>query len=384
MNYQLSTINYPASCGINYQRIVVKIGSHLIIKGEDKFLESITKQVKEIKDRGCEVIIVSSGAIATGVKVYGLNRKPKTMVEKQSYAAIGQPILMNKYIDLFKKYNIKVAQVLLTREDFDERKRYINIRNTLNYLLKMNVIPIINENDTVATEEIKLGDNDSLSAIVATKLDADILILLTDVDGVYDKDPNKFPDAKVIQEVDNIEEVDKKCEISSKSQFFCGTGGMKTKIEAAKICSLSEIEVVIANGMKEDVLTDLILKNKKIGTKICPLKSNIKISSRDKWIAFIKKVKGRIFIDEGAVKALKNHKSLLPVGIKSIEGKFQKGDVVSICSFLDREEIARGIVNYNYDEVEKIKGRTTEEIKKIFPKFKQEEVVHVDNLVITK
>jgi glutamate 5-kinase len=159
---------------------------------------------------------------------------------------------------------------------------------------------------------------------------------------------------------------------------------MKTKIEAAKICSLSEIEVVIANGMKENVLTDLILKNKKIGTKICPLKSNIKISSRDKWIAFIKKVKGRIFIDEGAVKALKNHKSLLPVGIKSIEGKFQKGDVVSICSFLDREEIARGIVNYNYDEVEKIKGRTTKEIKKIFPKFKQEEVVHLDNLVITK
>ncbi len=268
------------------KRIVIKIGSHLIIKGGDKFLESIAKQVKEIKDKNCEVIIVSSGAIATGVKVYGLSRKPKTMVEKQSYAAIGQPILMNKYIDLFKRYNIKVAQILLTREDFDERKRYVNIKNTLNYLLKMNVVPIINENDTVATEEIKLGDNDNLSAIVAAKIDANILVLLTDVDGIYDKDPNRYKDAKILQEIHNIEEIEKKCEISSKSQFFCGTGGMKTKIDAAKICSLSGVEVIITNGMRENVLVDLILKNKKIGPRIYPSNSDFKTSSRGKWCGF--------------------------------------------------------------------------------------------------
>lgn len=371
------------SNSLKYRRIVIKIGSHLIIKGGDEFLLSIAKQVKLLEDNNCDVIIVSSGAIATGLREYRIVSKPKSIVEKQSYAAIGQPLLMNRYIEIFRKFNLKVAQILLTREDFDFRERYLNIRNTLNYLLEIDVVPIINENDTIATEEIKLGDNDTLSAIVAAKINADMLILLTDVDGVYDKDPNIYKDAKIIEEVYDIEELEKKCIISSKSKFFCGSGGMKTKFEAAKICFLSGVEMVITKGVRDNIVTDIILKNKNIGTRFYPKKLTVEITSRDKWIAFGKKIKGRVFIDEGAIIALtKNHKSLLPVGVKKIEGKFYKGDVVSVCSFSNNKEIARGIVNYDADEIEKIKGKKTEEIKKLFPKMKSEEIIHVDNLVI--
>ncbi len=368
---------------MRYNKIVIKIGSHLMLRGEEQFLYSVAQQVKLLKDNNCKVIIVSSGAIASGLKDYKVVSKPTSIVEKQSYAAIGQPLLMNRYIETFKKFDLKVAQILLTREDFDFRERYINIKNTLNYLLKIGVIPIINENDTVVTEEIKLGDNDTLSAIVAAKIDADILIILTDVDGVYNKDPSIYKDAKIIEEVYNIEELEKQCVISSRSKFFCGTGGMKTKFEAAKICYLSGVEMIIANGIKDNVISDIVLKNKKIGTKFYTARLNSAITSRDKWIAFGKKIKGKIFIDEGASFALiKNHKSLLPVGIKYVEGKFSKGDVVSIYCVVDKKEIARGIVNYSSDEIEAIKGKKTQEIKKIYPKIKSEEVIHVDNLVL--
>jgi glutamate 5-kinase len=367
---------------MNNKRIVIKIGSHLIIKGENTFLQSVAQQVKKLKDDGHNVIIVSSGAIATGLKEYKLISKPKSIVEKQSYAAIGQPLLMNKYIEVFKPYNIKVAQVLLTREDFDIRQRYLNIRNTLNYLLKIDVVPIINENDTIVVEEIKVGDNDTLSAVVATKLNADLLILLTDVDGVYDKDPNKYPDAKIIEEIKDIEEIVKKCVISSKTKFFCGTGGMKTKLDAAKICVSNGVEVIIANGLKENVIVDIV-NGKKVGSKFLPIYSS-KISSREKWIKYISRPKGKIFVDNGAVKAiLEQHKSLLPVGIKKVDGEFNKGDVVSIYS-VDGEEVARGIVNYNAEEVDLVKQKKSEQIKKLFPQFLYEEVVHANNMVVVK
>lgn len=363
----------------NYNRIVIKIGSHLIIASDKKIFSSIASQVKKIKEKNIQVIIVSSGAIATGIKQYNLPSKPKSIVEKQAYAAIGQPLLMDRYISAFNKYKIKVAQLLLTREDFEVRERYLNVRNTLNFLLKIGVVPIINENDTIATDEIKLGDNDNLSAIVASKVDADLLVLLTDVDGIYDKNPKVYPKANLIYEVEDIDELLYKCEISSSSSFFCGTGGMKTKFEAAKICSLAGIEVVIANGLKENVLIDII-EGKMIGTKIHPKKK--KIPSKEKWIAFAIKPKGKIFVDEGAKLAItKKNKSLLPVGIKKVEGPFKKGDVVSVFS-TDEKEFARGIVNYSSDELEKIIGKKTEEIKKIIPYIKTEEVIHVDNLVV--
>lgn len=364
-----------------YHRIVVKIGSHLIVTGGDEFFATVASQVKILRDYGCELIIVSSGAIATGLKEYDITSKPKTVIEKQCYAAVGQPLLINKYIKAFQPYNITVAQVLLTREDFDDRKRYVNIRNTLNKLLDMKVVPIINENDTVATEEIKFGDNDTLSAIVAAKLDADLLILLTDVDGIYDKDPSKYSDAKIIKEVNNLEDIEQICKVSSGSKFFCGTGGMKSKLDAAKICVLSGVEVIIANGIRKNVLVDII-KGKPVGTKIYPVAKIRNVTSRDKWIAFISKPKGKIFVDSGAVEAIvKKNKSLLPVGIKKIEGKFKKGDVVSICS-IDGKEVARGIVNYTSEEIEIIKKKKTEEIKKLYPQFSAEEVIHVDNLVV--
>ncbi|MCX7715895.1 MAG: glutamate 5-kinase [Endomicrobia bacterium] len=362
-----------------YQRVVVKIGSHLIFAGKDDFVNAIASQVKNLKDRGVETIIVSSGAIVSGVEEYGLKVKPTNIVEKQAYAAVGQPLLMNKYITAFKKHGLKIAQVLLTREDFDSRQRYVNIKNTLNYLLKIGCIPIINENDTVATEEIKLGDNDTLSAIVATKLDADLLILLTDVDGVFDKDPNLYPDAKILQEIKDIEEIEQKFKFGTKSEFFCGTGGVKTKIDAAKICVVNGVEVVIANGNKENVIMKIINKEP-IGSRFLPKQDKNTISSREKWIAFVSKPKGKIYVDEGASEAIvKKRKSLLPVGIKKIEGKFNKGDVVSIC-LLNGEEIARGVVNYPNEVIDKIKGQRT--YKTNFKDIK--EVIHTDNIVITK
>jgi glutamate 5-kinase len=366
----------------NNKRIVIKIGSHLIIKGGDDFLKSIALQVKKLKDDGVQIIIVSSGAIATGLKEYKLITKPKSVVEKQSFAAIGQPLLINKYIEVFKPYNIKVAQVLLTRDDFDVRQRYLNIKNTLEHLLKIYVVPIINENDTIVVDEIKVGDNDTLSAVVATKLDADLLVLLTDVDGVYDKDPNKYPDAKIIEEIKDIEEIENKCIISSKTKFFCGTGGMKTKLDAAKICVSNGVEVVIANGLKENVIIDIV-NGRKIGSRFLPVELP-KVSSKEKWIKYITRPKGKIFVDDGAAKAvLEQHKSLLPVGVKKVDGKFKKGDVVSIYS-VDGEEIARGVVNYNTEEIELVKQKKSEQIKKLYPQFIYEEVVHANNMVIVK
>ncbi len=363
---------------MKYKSIVIKIGSHLIVKGKENFIDFIAGQVSELRDKGCRVIIVSSGAIATGVDEYKLSKKPTKIVEKQAYAAIGQPLLMRKYIEIFKKYNIVVAQVLLTREDFNDRKRYLNIRNTLNFLLKLGVVPIINENDTVAYEEIKLGDNDTLSAIVAVKTNADLLVLLTDVDGIYDKDPNLYKDANLIREIYSLEQLNS-CMINSKSSFFCGTGGMKTKVEAAKICMLSGVDTVITNGIKERVLLDIV-EGKQVGTKIYSKKT--KITSKDKWIAFISKSKGKIYIDDGAVLAiLQKHKSLLPVGIKKVEGEFEKGDIVSVYT-LNGKEIAKGVVNYSSDEINKIKGKKTKEIKSISSEFKHEEVIHADNIVI--
>lgn len=363
-----------------YKRIVVKIGSHLIFSGKENFISSISTQVKQLKEEHVEVIIVSSGAIVSGVAEYGLKLKPKNIVEKQAYAAVGQPLLMNKYIEAFRKYNIKIAQVLLTREDFDSRQRYVNIKNTLNYLLRIGCVPIINENDTVATEEIKLGDNDTLSAIVATKLNADILILLTDVDGIFDKDPNIYPDAKILQEINDIEEIERKIKFCEKSKFFCGTGGIKSKLDAAKICTINGVEVVIANGNKDNVIIKIV-NGEKIGSWFPPKQPQIR-SSKEKWIAFVSQPKGKIYIDDGASIALtKKRKSLLPVGIKKVEGKFDKGDVVSIC-LLNGEEVARGIVNYSNEDVDRIMGLKTDSLKS--QGLSVQEVVHTDNLVIIK
>jgi glutamate 5-kinase len=364
------------------KRLVIKIGSNLISKDNGKYLSSIIEQVNTLKKDGCEIIIVSSGAIVTGIKEHSIDTKPKTIIEKQAYASIGQPLLIKRYIDEFKLYKIVVAQILLTREDFDNRERYLNIRNTLEHLLKIGVVPIINENDAVANEEIKLGDNDTLSAVVASKLNADMLIILTDVDGLYDKNPNVYKDAKIISEIKSIERIDKICDEKdlSKTTFFCGTGGMKTKLQASKIACMSGVEVVIANGLKKNILLEIYSGEKTVGTRFCPL--DREISSRKRWIAFGKKVKGRIIIDYGAVDAIVNkNKSLLASGIRFVEGNFNAGEVVSVIDEKGKE-VARGITNFGFEILEIIKGKKTSEIKKQFSEIQIEEVIHKDNLVL--
>lgn len=362
------------------KRIVVKIGSNLV--SQERVIASVVEQIAELKKSEVEVILVSSGAIVSGIKEYGLSKRPKKIFEKQAYASIGQPLLMKLYIEGFKKYDIKVAQVLLTREDFENRGRYLNIRNTMEYLLKIGIVPIVNENDTVSAEEIKLGDNDTLSALVASKLSANMLIILTDVDGLYDKNPREFSDAKIIHEVKDT------CVISqflgskgvAKTGFFGGTGGMKTKLDAARIACSSGIETVIANGLKENVILDVYSGDRSVGTRFCPLK--FEMNARERWIAFGKKVKGRVIIDEGAVVAVKEkNKSLLPSGVKFVEGNFKEKDVVSV---VDEKgiEIGRGIVNFDCNMLKEIIGKKTSKIREIFPDVKVEEVIHKNDLVI--
>lgn len=359
------------------KRIVIKVGSCLVTNKDGSinkdYITNLSKQINKIRQKNCEIIIVTSGAIASGLSKLPLKYKPKTLQEKQALAAVGQPLLMQTYEECFSKCSIPTAQVLLTREDFEIRNRYLNARDTIINLLNLKVVPIINENDTVATEEIRLGDNDMLAAIISSTFDADLFIILTNVDGLYTDDPAINKDAKLIKEVKEITpEIEN---IAKKTTSISGTGGMYTKIQAAKISTSSNIETVIANGMLENVVIE-IEEGNEVGTKFFPVKKILE--AKKKWIAFTTKVKGKIFIDDGAVDAIKNKgKSLLPSGIISCEGNFSIGDTVSI---VDRfgKEVARGLCYYSKEDVEKIKGKKTSQI----PDLAYEEVVHRNNLVL--
>ncbi|OGS20402.1 MAG: glutamate 5-kinase [Elusimicrobia bacterium RIFOXYA2_FULL_39_19] len=364
------------------KRIVVKIGTNTLTRKDGSLnperIGVIVKDIVNTFKMGYEVILVTSGAIACGVSRLKLKKRPSELPEKQATAAIGQPLLMKVYEEHFSEYKIPVAQLLLTKEDFENRKRYINARNTIFTLLKLGVIPVINENDTISTEEIKFGDNDTLSAMVAIKAEADILIILTDVDGLYTDDPNKNKNAVVIHEVKRITHEIESCAKCSPGSGF-STGGMFTKIKAAKIAAKSGVETVIANGFKSNILQD-ILSGAKIGTRF--QKEEKTIDSKKRWIAFGAKVKGKIRIDSGAKDALiKNSKSLLASGIIAVEGKFDAGDSVAIYS-TDGKELARGIVQFSKVEIEKIKGKKSSEISKILDKSDFLEVIHRDNLVL--
>jgi len=374
------------------KRIVVKVGTSLLTDETGNlncsFIARLCAELSELRKKGEEIILVTSGAIVTGIgklnkevitsKVGKGAFRPSNLREKQAAAAIGQVGLMQVYEQEFEKKNILVGQVLLTREDLEERNRYLNARNTLLTLLNLGVIPIINENDTVAVEEIQVGDNDTLSAIVAAKVDADYLIILTDIEGLYTDDPTKNKNAKLIPEVKEITpEIE---ELARKNPAGVrGTGGMLTKIEAAKIAIRSGVTMVIGNGKKDKVVTQII-KGEKIGTKFLPDKEGLK--ARDRWIAFGMKAKGKIYIDLGAVEALvKKGKSLLSSGITSVEGNFEGGEMVSVFS-PEEKEIARGLTYYSAEEIEKIKGKKSQEIEKILKRKDYDEVIHRDNLVI--
>jgi len=367
------------------EKVVIKIGTSTLLDENKKLsenkMEELSTQIATIWERGYKIILVTSGAIVTGMKILSWDERPKKIVDSQVCAAVGQGELIHMYSEKFRKHNIHIGQILLTRDDFSHRERYLNLRNTLIRMLELSIMPIINENDTVCVEEIRIGDNDTLSALVASKIGADYLILLTDVDGLYPDEPQKCikENIKPIPEVRYItDEIERLAGCPAYGSF--GTGGMKTKIEAAKIVTRSGGTVIIANGKVENVLPRILLNKEQIGTKFLPVK---KFTQRERWIAFGMRVKGRIYIDNGAKEAviLKN-KSLLPSGIVKVDGKFRTGDMVSICD-LQGKEVARGFVYYSSEEIEKIKGRKSSEIPSILGEDKgYEEVIHRDNMVI--
>ncbi len=364
------------------KRLVIKIGSNILASAEQgldtKRLRAIIKDISEVIDMGCEVVIVSSGAIAAGLKKLGLKEKPKDIKLKQAAAAIGQSSLMWAYEQNFAHFNKKVAQVLLTRDDITNRLRYINAKNTLFALLSYAVIPLINENDPVAVDEIKFGDNDMLAALTAGLVEADMLIVLSDVDGLYTKDP-KQKSAKVIKTIEKITpDIEK---LAGGRGSVVGTGGMYSKILAAKQANDHGIPVVIMSGKKRGLLKRL-LDGKRVGTYFKPEKQ--RLSSKKGWIAYGVKSKGALLIDDGAVKALTDFgKSLLPSGITKIEGDFEVGDYVK-CVSRDGKKIAKGLTNYSSKDIDRIKGKKTSEIERILGYKYSDEVIHRDNLVVVK
>ena len=363
------------------KRIVVKVGSSTLSHQTGKLnflqLEKLVRELADLHNQGREIVLVTSGAGAAGLGKLGLEQKPRTIPEKQAVTAIGQGLLMQMYEKLFGEYGQIVGQVLLTREDFSDRRRFLNARNTLHAIFRYGAIPIINENDTVAVDEIKLGDNDTLSAMVAGLVDAELLILLSDIDGLYTSNPRQDKNASLIEVVTEITpEIEA---LAGGTGSKLGTGGMETKIQAARIAGNSGVAMVIAHGNQEHIV-GRIIKGERLGTLFLP-KEN-RVETRKKWIAFGSAVQGKIYIDLGARKAMvKEGKSLLPIGITRVEGLFEVGHTVSIID-PDGVEVARGIVNYPVKEVEMIKGAQTKDVPKLLGYKDYDEVIHRDNLVL--
>jgi len=363
------------------KRAVIKIGSNILADAKEglntRRIHSIAKDVAGLTELGFEVVLVSSGAIAAGMKKLGLKERPKDVKLKQASAAIGQSSLMWAYEKSFSECHKKVAQVLLTRDDFSDRRRYINSKNTLITLLTYGVIPIVNENDTVAIDEIKFGDNDNLAALVASLVEAERLIILSDVEGLYTEDPKTHSGARIIE---CVEEITPELEAKAKGVgSIVGTGGMYSKLLATKKAVNHGITVHIVTGKKEGLICSL-MKGKHAGTLFKPKEG--KLSLRKGWIAYSSRAKGNVIIDEGAVKAIiHGGKSLLPSGIISVEGEFDIGDSV-YCLDSKRNRIAKGLTNYSFAEVERIKGKKTSEIEKILGYKYSDEVIHRDNLVL--
>ncbi len=363
------------------RRFVLKIGSRVLTnKGRalsQQIFDRLAQEVTAAKKKGHEVVIVSSGAIAAGMARLGLTEKPKTMPQKQAAAAIGQSALMWNYERSFSFYGEKVAQILLTRDDLANRHRFLNARNTLFTLLTMGVIPIINENDTVVVEEIKVGDNDNLSALVTNLVNADLLIILSDIDGLYERDPRLFKNARLIPLVSQITEDMEEGAAGTSSPI--SIGGMVTKLEAARKAALFGVPTILANGLVPGIIEKILL-GEEVGTLFLPQGSKLK--SRKHWIAFTLKPKGKIIVDEGAKKAIcQKGKSLLPSGVISVEGKFGVGDAVAIVD-TQGQEFARGLTNYGSTEINKIKGlQTGEIIGKLGYKY-SDEIIHRDDLAV--
>ena len=363
------------------RRIVVKVGSSILASIEKglhyEVFSHLTKEISDLKRQGYEIVLVSSGAIAAGMEKLGYKTRPQAITLKQATAAVGQTRLMNIYEKYFSRSQQMVAQVLLTHDDLSHRRRFLNARNTLLTLLELGIIPIINENDTVVVDEIKFGDNDNLSALVTNLIGADLLIILTDIEGICDSDPRVNPRAKCIP---LLEDIDVNMEgIVGETKSEMGVGGMISKIQAARKASRFGIPTVVAQGTKDGVLHQ-ILKGKEIGTLILPKEEAL--SSRKHWIAFNPKPKGDVIVDDGAKKAIvQKGKSLLPSGVVKIRGVFDRGDLIT-CLGPRGKEFARGLVNYSASELEKIKGLQSDQIETALGYKYSDEVIHRDDLVV--
>lgn len=365
------------------KRIVVKIGTSTLTYETGRLnlqrIEQLVRQIADLINRGKEVILVSSGAVGAGLPVLGLTEKPKDISTKQAAAAVGQGILLHMYEKLFREYGITVGQILLTREDSVMKKRYVNLRNALLSLISLQVVPVINENDVVAVDELKIGDNDTLSAVVASIVEADLLIVLSDIDGLYTANPNTHSEAKLIPQIDEITPAI--TALAGEAGSSLGTGGMVTKLEAATIAVTSGVHMVIANGSRPNVLTELI-DGESIGTHFVPKEDKPHMKKR--WLAFGSRLQGSVSVDDGCANALLKHgSSLLAVGITDVQGSFNEGETVSV--FHNKVEIGRGIVNFSSLEIEKIKGLKTDAIVGVLGVSSSfDEVIHRDNLVILR
>ncbi|MDD2206623.1 MAG: glutamate 5-kinase [Aminobacterium sp.] len=363
------------------KRVVIKVGTSTVTHSTGKInllrMETLAREISDLQSSGRDVCLISSGAVGAGVGKINFPDRPKTLPEKQALAAIGQGRLVHMYEKFFSEYGKTVAQVLLTRDVFSNRLRYLNARHTLLTLFDFAVVPIINENDTVAVDEIKFGDNDTLSAMVSCLIDADLLIILSDIDGLFSDDPRINPEAHLLPVV---EEVSQELLAHSRTKGSKhSSGGMFTKLAAARIVMTSGIPMIIANNKEPNILRRL-LDGENLGTLFLP--SGEPVQARKQWIAFGSTPHGRIVVDDGAAEAVRNRgKSLLPSGVVAVEGNFSRGEVVSIFDG-SKVEIARGMVNFSSDEIAIIAGHHTDEIEALLGNTDYDEIVHRNNLAL--
>ena len=366
----------------NAKRLVVKVGSALLTNdgaGIDRqAIDAWVEQIAKLLSAGKEVVLVSSGAVAEGLVRLGIDTRPESIHMLQSAAAVGQMGLIQTYETSFRRFERQTAQILLDHDDMANRERYLNARSVIQTLMELNVVPIVNENDTVVTDEIRFGDNDRLAALVANLIDADALIILTDKDGMYSANPDENKDAKLIsQALASDSSLDA---LAGSSNGALGRGGMQTKLEAARLASRSGCNTVIAGGRNQDILTR-ICEGENLGTLLQA--GQTPIAARKQWLAGQLQVKGRLVLDDGAAKVLRQQgRSLLAVGVTRVSGKFTRGELIS-CEDSSGQEVARGLVNYNADETRLIQGKSTEEIATILGYCDDDELIHRDNMVVS-
>ncbi|MHB0912056.1 MAG: glutamate 5-kinase [Armatimonadota bacterium] len=361
-----------------FKRIVIKVGTSTLTSGgeiDQGYLASLAYQIASLSAHSANVLVVTSGAIRAGMSKLGFTERPATIPEKQAVAAVGQSLLMQMYQDAFSRVGLTAGQVLLTREDFGDRKRYLNARNTMLTLFHHGVVPVVNENDTVAVDELRVGDNDNLAALVAASLEADLLVILSDVPGLYDA----HPESESACLIPRVTKIDKTIRAIAGGAGGDGTGGMRTKIEAASVCMNCGVTMVIADGRRENVVLDAA-EGKEVGTVFVPADESL--CHRKRWLAFGAAPRGSITVNEGAVGMIRERgKSLLAAGITGVSGRFGRGHMVQVLDPVGNP-FARGFVNYSAGEIERLMGRKSSEIEGVLGYKDFDEIIHRDNMVL--